>query len=234
MSVELLELAHALGNHPLRLALPGEGSCAMKLSDQQFLVSARGANLSALTETDLAALDLAKMAELSVPDSVSEEDIAEAQANENSIDPSLDAALHAYLFSFPGIRFAAHTQPVAVNQIICSPRARQFADRRTVPSEIVAFGAASLLVPYADPGLPLVREVRRKMILWRDRNKTTPRLVLLQNHGMIVLGQSGEDVLRITEMTLKSAEIFIGAAMMGGPVFLTPNNVTQVEALREL
>ena len=99
------------------------------------------------------------------------------------------------------------------------------------PTEIIGCGAASLLVPYADPGLPLARETRKKIVLWRDRHKTPPRVILLQNHGMIVLGETPEALLRATEMALKSAQVFIGSAMMGGPVFLTPNQVANVEAL---
>lgn len=120
-----------------------------------------------------------------------------------------------------------------VNQILCSPRARQFSDRRTYHDEIAACGISSVLVPYIDPGLPLGRELKRKVILWRDRHKLVPKLVLIQNHGMIVLGKSPEEVMKSIEMTIKAAEIFVGASLLGGPVFLTPNNVAQIDSLKD-
>jgi rhamnose utilization protein RhaD (predicted bifunctional aldolase and dehydrogenase) len=230
----LLELAHALGEHPSRLTICDEGACAAKLPGGRFAVSTRGANLSKLDAEDLLELDIEKVRALSDGDIVSEEVIHEALGKKEGAVrvPSEDALLFAFLLGLEGVNFAAHTQPIEINQIICSPRARQFADRRISPGEILACGSASLLVPYVDPGLPLARELRRKMLLWRDRYKTPPRVVLLQNHGMIVLGRTVSELLDTTDMVLKSAQIFIGASMMGGPVFLTPNNVTHIESLR--
>jgi rhamnose utilization protein RhaD (predicted bifunctional aldolase and dehydrogenase) len=136
------------------------------------------------------------------------------------------------LFGFEGIRFAAHTQPIPINQVICSPRARQFSDRRNLPHEIVACGQASVLVPFMPPGFLLAKEIRRKTALWRDRYKTTPKLILMQNHGMIALGETVEEVKQVTEMAVKYAEIFVGAAMMGGPEFMKPNYVAQIDATK--
>jgi rhamnose utilization protein RhaD (predicted bifunctional aldolase and dehydrogenase) len=53
-------------------------------------------------------------------------------------------------------------------------------------------------------------------------------VILLQNHGLIALGETAEHVQAATFMTVKSAHIFAGAAALGGPTFLTP---AQVEAL---
>jgi rhamnose utilization protein RhaD (predicted bifunctional aldolase and dehydrogenase) len=229
---ELLGLAHALGDHPSRMTIWNEGACAAKVADDRFVVSARGASLSALVSDDLIELDLEKVRALSAAETPPDEEVALALAAGGLRVPSEDAPLFACLLGIEGVNFAVHTQPVEINQILGSPRARQFADRRISPVEILACGAASLLVPYADPGLPLARELRHKMMLWRDRHKTPPRVVLLHNHGMIVLGGTVEEVLATTEMMVKSAQIFTGASMLGGPVFLTPNNVMQIESAR--
>lgn len=231
---ELIKLSHALGKHPGRVTLWNEGSVALKLSDEEFLVSRRGAHLAKLGEADLVRVDMGRALALTTLDEVSGEAFADAKTHSTSPTASADTLVYAALLSLEGVRFAAHTQPIEVNQILGSPRARQFSDRRTTPSEILACGAASVLVPYADPGLALAKEVRRKVQLWRERYKSVPRLVLLQNQGMIVVSDDVPELLRVTDMTVKSAQIFVGAAMMGGPVFLSPHNVTNVDILREL
>ncbi len=76
--------------------------------------------------------------------------------------------------------------------------------------------------------------MKRKIALWRDRFKVQPTLVLIQNHGMIVLGATPRAVIETTEMTVKSAQIFIGAALMGGPVFLSPHHVDHIAAVRRM
>jgi rhamnose utilization protein RhaD (predicted bifunctional aldolase and dehydrogenase) len=232
-SADLIALANALGSHPLRLTLHGEGACAAKVSDARFLVSARNVPLSKLAARDLVAVETKKELKALDSEAPPEEPEEVPLIKEEKPEPSLDASIYAYVFTFEGVRFAAHTQPVEVNQILCSPRARQFSDRRTYYEEVIACGASSVLVPYMDAGLPLGREVKRKILLWRDRYKIAPKLLLLQNHGMIVLGETCEEVLRITELTVKAAQIFTGAAMLGGPVFLTPSNVLEIDSIKE-
>lgn len=231
---ELIELSHAVGRHPSRMAIWHEGACAAKTWDGYFFVSRRGANLSELAAADLVKMNLEKTAALISQETVSEETFAELQTGPGAALPSLDAILFAWLLSLDENKFAVHAQPVEVNQILGSPRARQFAERRTVAHEVPARGVSSVLMPYADPGLPQAREVKRKLALWRDRYKVVPKLLFIQNHGMITLGNSREEILLAAELAIKSARIFIGAALMGGPVFLTPDNVQHLEAMKEL
>ena len=167
MHNELLELAHWAGNHSARLAVGSEGAVAAVLpGDGAFAVSAAGANLAKLEAGSLVEVDLAKArALIGAAGEPTPEQIAGAQTNPAAPVPSADALVFADLFAFEGIRFAAHTQPIPVNQIVCSPRARQFSDRRNLPHEIVACGQASVLVPFMPPGLPLAREIRRKIAL---------------------------------------------------------------------
>lgn len=233
-SAELLELAHTLGGHPSRMAIWHEGSCALKASGKSFLVSVRGANLSSLGERDVVEMDLPKMTDLLTAETVSDEELAAALSDPALPSASSDALLYAYLFGFDGVRIAAHVHPVEINQIICSPRARQFADRRSLPDEIIACGSAMLLVPYADPGLHLAKEVKRRMLLWRDRYKVVPKVILINNHGMIVQGDTPGEILKTIDTTVKAAQVFIGASLLGGPVFMTPNNVTHIESLKDL
>jgi rhamnose utilization protein RhaD (predicted bifunctional aldolase and dehydrogenase) len=233
-SSELVQLAHELSVHPSCSILWQEGSCALKLSEQRYLVSPRAGQLGSFAENQAVKLDLPAMENLSKAEAISDDQLAEALVNAEGKSPTLDALLYAYLLSLEGVRIAAHLHPVEINQILCSPRARQFADRRMLPDEIIGCGAAALLASYADPGLALAKEVRRRMVLWKDRFKTVPKVVLVQNHGMFVLGENARELVRTTEMMIKAAKVFIGAAAMGGPVFLTPNNVSQIEALKVL
>ncbi len=234
MSTDLISLAHYLGNHPARLAIWSEGSVASKLASGKIAVSAAGANMARLHPHEAVELDHARMQALMTKDAVSDEEIADAKSDPQSPAPTTDALMYADLFAFDGIRFAAHTQPIPVNSVICSPRARQFADRRNLPHEIIVCGPASVLVPFLPPGLLLAKETKRKIALWRDRFKVVPKLILIQNHGMVALGETIDEVIMLTEMTVKFAEIFLGAAALGGPEFMKPNHVAHIEATKTI
>lgn len=217
----LLQIAQLIAHS--RMNIWSEGSCALKISEEQILVSRRGANLGQLKKEDLLELSIPKLNALSAAETCSPEAVSEALGD---LAPDSDAFLYAYFMGMKGAHVALHLHPVELNQILCSPRARQFADRRSLPQEVAFCGSASLLVPYADPGLPLAREVRRKMILWNDRYEHLPQVVLIQNNGLIVFAETTEEALKIAESTLKAAQVFIGASLLGGPVFLTPSNIT--------
>jgi ribulose-5-phosphate 4-epimerase/fuculose-1-phosphate aldolase len=231
---EIVTLGQALGTHAARLVLAEEGAVAGRVGEDRMAVSRRGAWLAGLTEEDLVQLDMQRYNEVNAQEVILPEDLVSANITaENGAEPNEDAALFAWLLAIdPAFRIAAHIHPVVVDQITASPRARQFADRRTVHNEVLALGSASLLVNYTDPGLPLTREIQKKMILWRDRNKSVPRVILVQNHGAIILGESANALLRSIEALLKYAELFVGASLLGGPVFLTPQAITQIEQTR--
>jgi rhamnose utilization protein RhaD (predicted bifunctional aldolase and dehydrogenase) len=231
---DLIELAQTLGAHPARPVAGHEGSCAVKLSEAGYAVTPSGAQLAMLAKGETVELDLKKMADFLAADAVNDEEFAAARISPGTAPASTDTLLYAYLFGFEVVTFAAHVHPVEINQITCSPRARQFADRRSVPNEITAFGSAMLLVPYADPGLQLAKEVKRRMLLWRDRYKVVPKVILIHNHGMIVLGRDRAELLMHLDSTVRAAQVFIGASLLGGPVFMTPNNVTYIESLKDL
>ena len=228
---ELLTLGQSIGRHPAQLVLPGEGSLAARVTETRIAISCRAANLAEIAAPDFVHLDLQRVVEIIAHDPVLPEDLAGAQLHaEPGAEPDEGMTLYAWLLSQdPELRFAAHIHPVLVDQITASPRARQFADRRTTHNEVLALGSASLLVNYTDPGLPLTREIQKKMILWRDRYKSVPRIILVQNHGVMLLGGTVAGLLHSIDALVKYAELFAGASLLGGPVFLTPQAITAIE-----
>jgi hypothetical protein len=74
----------------------------------------------------------------------------------------------------------------------------------------------------------LAREIRERTTAFIKQNGHVPRLILLQNHGIIALGNSAKAVLACILMATKAAAIFMGAAALGGPIFLTPQHVERI------
>lgn len=221
----LLELSHQLGGERLRMAILGEGNTSVRLDDDTFAVKASGSNLASLKETDVTRCGFGRL--LPLLDATAATDIEVDQAllaariDPASKKPSIEALFHAYLLTLPGVRCVGHVHAIAVNQILCSPRAREFAEKRTCPDEIVMCGVESVLVPYAEPGLGLSQAIRREVVSFVSRTGRDPKIILLQNHGIIAVGSSPKAVLGSLLMAEKAAEIFVGASAMGGPVFLT-------------
>ena len=229
---ELLQLSHELGDKSRELAILGEGNTSTRLDDELFAVKASGSSLQNLDESGVARCKIADVLALFERENISDEEIEEAllaaRAFESDRKPSTEALFHAYLLTLPDVNFVGHTHPIACNSILSSSRALDFATKRMFPDEIVCCGPASALVPYVNPGVPLARAIRDEVEGYRTQFGRAPRLVLLQNHGIIALGKTANAVLATTLMAEKAAKIFIGAASLGGPKFLSELEVEYI------
>lgn len=228
----LLALSRDLGAPERKLAILGEGNTSTRMGAGQFAVKASGCNLATLTEGDVTVCDAEKILKLldakKISDAVIDQTLFDARVNANAKKPSVESIFHAWLLTLEGVEFVGHTHPVSVNQILCSPRARDFALGRIFPDEVVCCGAESVFVPYVDPGLALAREIRDRTQAFVKKHGGAPRVILLQNHGLIALGATANAVMAATLMAAKAAEIFMGAAAMGGPNFMTAPQVERI------
>jgi len=142
--------------------------------------------------------------------------------------PSIEALFHAVVLQWPGIRFVGHTHPTAVNRLLCTRGSRALFQRRLFPDEAVYCGVAPVYVPYQDPGVPLARAIRQQAETYRKRYREIPRLILLENHGIIAVGNTPQDVLRITTMAVKASEILWGARLIASPRYLTASQAAHL------
>lgn len=230
---ELLELSHQLGREDQPFAILGEGNTSAGLDEKTFLVKASGCQLGTLTQDQLTECHYEPLLGLLLEEEATREEVDEvllsARKDEHAAKPSLEAMFHAWLLSLEGVSFVGHCHPVRINQILCSPRAVDFASARMFPDEVICCGTSSVLVPYADPGLALAKQIREETLAYMDRHEGfLPRLILLKNHGAIAIGTSAAGVLATLRMAEKAAAIFIGAASLGGPDFLPRSEVRQL------
>lgn len=228
----LLALSHELGREDRKLAILGEGNVSARLSQERFLVKASGSNLATLDHAGVSECRIDKLLKLLDTRALGDEEIHEAllgaRVSASAKKPSVEAIFHAYLLTLPGVNFVGHTHAITVNQVLCSRHARLFARRRVFPDEIVCCGMESVLVPYTDPGLELAKAIRRAVVASIRRLSRPPRIILLANHGSIAIGATTESVLAATLMCAKAAEIFVGAAAIGG----TPRFLSAAQSIR--
>jgi len=221
----MLDLSHQLGREDRKLAILGEGNTSARLSADTFVVKASGSNLGSLTEKGTATCRFDALLPLldrkAMTDAAIDEALFAARTDPSSRKPSVEAMFHAWLLTLPGVNFVGHTHAVEVNKVLATKHAKAFATKRLCPDEIVCCGAEFVLVPYIDPGLKLAQGIRAAVKAYIKRLSLPPRVILLENHGLIALGATPEAVLAATLMANKAAEIFAGAVALGSPRFLS-------------
>jgi rhamnose utilization protein RhaD (predicted bifunctional aldolase and dehydrogenase) len=232
----LLKLSHDLGREERDLAILGEGNTSCRLDADTFLVKASGSSLANLAEGQLVACRFSALLPLldagEMTDAEVEKALLDSRVDSTQPKPSVEAVFHAYLLTLPGIEVVGHTHPIAVNQAICAGDevSRRYADERRFPDEIVCCGAKSVLVPYIDPGTKLAQGIRQYVEAFVTAENRPPRIILIQNHGLIACGGTTGSVLAATLMAEKSARIFAGASQLGKATSLTPANVARIDS----
>jgi rhamnose utilization protein RhaD (predicted bifunctional aldolase and dehydrogenase) len=230
---ELVALSRRLADPALDYVILGEGNTSAAVDEGTFFVKASGVSLRDIPETGFVRVRRAPILELLERPSVTDEEVTSGMLaakvdSLSPIRPSVETLFHAYLLSLPGIRFIGHTHPTPVNAVLCSRAAEEAVSGRLFPDEIVCCGPAPAWVPYTDPGQPLSRALRDRVEGYIDEHNAPPRIILMQNHGLIALGKTPGEVESATAMYVKTARILLGTYAMGGPNFLSPENVRRI------
>ena len=234
----LIDMTRALGEPAMDYVIIGEGNTSMRIDEDGFYVKASGHQMHNIGEDGFVAVLLAPMLALldNPPLTLTEQKAItqEAVIPHNALggteeglalSPSIEVSFHAMLLHDCDVGFIGHTHPTAINQIMCSKHASDFALKRRFPDEVVLCGPQSALAPYADPGLPLAIVMRERVQQFMAAHGESPKLILLENHGMIALGDSPAEILNITAMAVKAARIFLGALLTGVPTRLPDEEV---------
>lgn len=229
---ELVEMSRRLGEPERDLVILGEGNTSAWVDDDSFFVKASGTQLSNIDETGFVEVDLPAVLELLDRPDATDEEVMEhlrgACIERGNLVPSVETVLHALLLRLPGIRYVAHTHPAAAAAILCSDTPDLLAENRLFPDDIVCCGPKSAFVRYADPGPPLARAVRDAVAEFERTNGYYPKLILMQNHGIIALGRTPKEAEAVTAMHVKACRVVLGAAAVGGARFLRPENVARI------
>lgn len=175
----ITELSHEFGTPDFVKGGGGNTSCK---SADTLWVKPSGTTLASLTPATFVALDRQKLRRLydtTMPaatherEQVVKELMAAAVLPGSKGRPSVEAPLHDIL---TGV-FVVHTHCTLVNGLTCA-RHGAAACARLFPE--------ALWIPYIDPGFTLCRDVQQRL--------RGQRLVILENHGIFVAGDSPDEI----------------------------------------
>ena len=232
---QLVALSNRLGDPARDYVILGEGNTSARADAETFWVKASGAELRTAGPAQLVRMRFAPVLEMleagALDDAAVKQGLVRAKVDaEAAAHPSVETILHAVCLQLEGVAFVAHTHPTAVNSVTCS---RDFADALRAPlfpDQVVVCGPASVVVPYVDPGVPLAREIRRRVQEFVREHGEAPRTIYMQNHGLVALGASARQVEDITAMAVKAARVLLGTYALGGRHPMEPEAVARIHS----
>lgn len=230
---QLVDLTRYLGDPARPYAILGEGNTSARVDETSFYVKASGTTMADIDASGFVQVKSDVVLAILEDESAGDEDVSKVLKAclvdpAETRRPSVETMLHAILLQYPEYRFIGHTHPVSTNVVLCSRIAREACEGRLFPDHIVSMGHKSVFVPYVDPGLPLAREVKKCVEAFIDAEGVLPKSILMQNHGLITMGDTPKAVTSCTDMCEKSMSILVGTYAMGGPNFMTAKDVERI------
>ncbi len=205
---DLVRLSQYVGER-FDLVQAGGGNVSLKRPDGTMIVKASGVALADVDDTaGFAEVTLGPLAaflrgpELVGAGGQGEREQLAAQhlvryTAPGSPRPSLETYMHT-LFH----RCVAHTHPLAVSAVVCRRDWRE----RLRP----LFAETALYVDYRTPGIDLAVAIDQASGEASRFDQRRPVVVFLQNHGLLVSGDSPDEVLRTTDETASRIERHFG------------------------
>lgn len=228
----LVELTCSIGKPEKDLVILGDGNTSAFVSDQSFWVKASGAQMHNINRAGFTEVFTQKVLEVLNHNSLSDQELkkffAEARVDEKSQHPSIETVFHALALTKCDAKFVAHTHPIALNSILCSTNARKALSGHLFSESALYLGPEGVIIDYADPGLPIARALIREIENFQQKWGQNPRIFYLLNHGIVALGQTAKEVENITSMAVKAARILLGTYLLGGPNFISDDDVKRV------
>jgi rhamnose utilization protein RhaD (predicted bifunctional aldolase and dehydrogenase) len=230
---ELVALSNRIGDPANDFVILGEGNTSAKADAETYYVKASGYELRTITAGGLVKCRFDTVLGLLAADDISDEAVkttfAASVADGSTNRPSVEALLHALLLStLEDVNFVAHTHPTAVNILTCAKQGEAAFAGRLFPDEMVCCGVAPIWIAFTDPGVPLARKVHSELQAYVAKYGARPKCILIQNHGLIALGATVAEVENATHMMCKTARIVAGTYLLGGPNFLTEDQVERI------
>ncbi len=226
----LIELSRFYGEGN-DFVIAGGGNTSVKDQERMF-VKASGAGLRGITEAGF--VELLRPAVRRIlsgtysDDPFKREAEIKAELMASRADPasggrpSVEASLHEMI----GWRFVVHTHPWRVNALTCGR------DGEKAAREL--FADEALWVPYTDPGYRLAKLMEEKLGAYRRARGEDPRIVLMQNHGLVVGADDPGEVREITSRVVSTIEARFREPLPAGERPVLPAAAAVIPALRML
>jgi len=178
------------------LVQAGGGNTSVKLDDHRMLVKASGINLTEVTQgegyvavdyivirTFLSGFSLKKL------DKKQREVVANESMQSSKLStsgkPSIETFLHAMLSTY-----TLHTHPVAINVL---------ASQENWKEALYEIWPDAIFVPYQTPGIDLAMAMSDELNAYVVIHGHFPKVVFLQNHGLIVSSDNANEVVNLTD-----------------------------------
>ncbi|MCV6608587.1 MAG: class II aldolase/adducin family protein [Campylobacterales bacterium] len=201
---ELVNISKYAGER-FDLVQAGGGNSSVKFDNGEMLIKASGFSLSEVSidsgYSKVLTKEIANIVTdqtiINSKDKREREELTSEIVKKATIDkknrPSIETLLHSFL-----LKYTLHTHPIVINMIVIQENWKEILSSIFKKEDIV-------LVEYNTPGIELALTLNKEL----QKFETTPNIIFLQNHGLIVTAEKEKEIYEITEYILKQIENYL-------------------------
>lgn len=202
--IDLVDISKYAGER-IDLVQAGGGNSSVKFDNGQMIIKASGFSLSEVLDGYGYSTVLTKQ----IAEIVKNKKVVNARSKrerenitselvkkatlDNNNRPSIETLLHSFL-----LKYTLHTHPIVVNIILAKK------DWKNIIKSIFDQDKF-VLVEYQTPGIELALALNNELTNF----ETIPKLLFLQNHGLIVTSNKKEEIRILTEYVLDRVENYL-------------------------
>ncbi len=205
---QLVKLSHYYGSD-IDFIIAGGGNTSAKIGERLF-VKGSGTSLATIDADGFVEMDRRALNALLAADFGTDPGTREARFKdailaarlrpEKSQRPSVECVLHSMLPP----RFVVHTHSTVANWLTCARDGQEIAAG--------LFGQEILWIPYVDPGFILAQSIHHALGSYAAQTaRDCPRALLMQNHGLIVCGETPKEVRATTDWLIEGIRKRVGS-----------------------
>lgn len=201
----LVSMSRKYGANP-ELVLAGGGNTSMKTEDTLH-VKCSGTRLGSIDEAGFVPVSrvlLKKTLEKQYPEADDEREaafIADVMAARSIIGDSRRPSVEALLHNLFPKKYVLHLHPALINGLTCSVQGETAAK--------AIFGEDALWIPLCKPGYTLAKLCAKKIDEHLRRTGRRERILLLQNHGIFIAGDTTEEIDDMLSDTMEKLELAV-------------------------
>jgi rhamnose utilization protein RhaD (predicted bifunctional aldolase and dehydrogenase) len=204
---DFVTLSRQVGSPDADLVILAEGNTSTRADAASFWVKASGQSLHEITErgfVQVAFEPIVAALQQDLQDAEVKALLESASLVKNGARPSVETFMHAWLLQLTDVNVVIHTHPTDCLGDLCQTTPPCWIEERIFPDEIVCCGRKTVWVPYEDPGLVLAKRIAECVTAFMSEEGEVPKVIALQNHGLITLGTTGAQAMAATRMTVKA------------------------------
>jgi len=195
----LINLSRKYGSDP-EFVLGGGGNTSFKQGNKMY-VKASGNALGDISREGFVGIDLPALNKIWKTEYPSDPAEREERALKDLMDarlpedrdkrPSVETLMHGLIPE----TYIAHTHPALINGVTCA--------RKGAETVRDLFSGRAAWVPLVNPGYVLANKVREVTHTFEEETGRFPRLIFLQNHGVVAGSRTPEEVEELTDLVVR-------------------------------